>query len=1052
MSKQAQNPMGPQPGETWVHKDGTHVVVCALGYSQCKRYEDEDGNSEYRTEFDPNYVGWWTAEGSSTHYTELDKFITEFKLRPFAQEARDAKLANIKTTLGLISQETQLLEGALKKLGGGPPSTAGESTSTAVALTTEGGVEMADAMKKSVATLRNQVQRNALRVKAETEKMAALMKMNVMAVKAQMEGIQAAALAEATRLAKMVKAAEEVVWTFNLYLGKEETIRQLRDGKPAAKDEKLAIRQLVLFMDEESALNAERGGIDFQAMEQFDDWLLESDEHINQVLPNIRGIVAIKPRRKAKKYSDDAKVDAILNQFNQHTYFLIRNGERVFRVDTDLEVGETLVPRSTEFLELFEKTVTDWSRRGRTTARKEPIRPGDKEYMRAMERAGAKERHYLRVFLFLQGLLDRTTVFHPFEVPRVNVFDMMRQDEHLQFVLDAETGRMLGDGRPSFDDWREQINARLEVGMRVIGFFEASSEYSRDATTRTHPGFMEAPSSEQLHTIVSKEERGRERPARFTFRYPRTDPVYGRRDRYGNRDGDTEPKKRVSTWFEQDDDGWIAFDLATAEDMEYYLRSRQNRYQYEKMFPVLKKAIQLKKQEAKAEAPFRTALVGALMRDHGLSEEAAQKEIGELVHWWKYKNKTHRALLSDDEKASRMILHEYALRNKRAADRAAQSDKHREVVKELLREVPDALAIYHKHYNRFVVFRPENDKRIFVNEQLWTVKQTGAALTEERRWVTTDSRRIARWFLLEGTPQWDQWTHDVDPKKVLTDAEVERVLEEGMAKIRTKFDPEARAKGNELWHDSGGGIPTLVHIATYLRPDKWEYWFWSRKSKIPAVKKLTGAWGAPTLVQATITWTRPEGKEAKASVDFRQENFRRSPFVAPERYDDFLGERNWPEPLWFDQAALDAYLEDHRRYKDAQAPLAGMQKVVAQVVAQVKTAMHDVLAAEVRRKFDTDYGDPDLWEAHLATFEFPDFRPESLEEALPYVVERGVNVVGKSVSKIYAQARKYGWQGKMEPDKWHKRKDTIYLPPMDYVVQPVEEVAVAAGDDDDFDD
>jgi hypothetical protein len=56
------------------------------------------------------------------------------------------------------------------------------------------------------------------------------------------------------------------------------------------------------------------------------------------------------------------------------------------------------------------------------------------------------------------GLLDRTTVFHPFEVPRVNVFDMMRQDEHLQFVLDAETGRQLGDGRPSFNEWRDSMN------------------------------------------------------------------------------------------------------------------------------------------------------------------------------------------------------------------------------------------------------------------------------------------------------------------------------------------------------------------------------------------------------------------------------------------------------------------------------------------------------------------------------------------------------------------------------------------------------------------
>ncbi len=90
-----------------------------------------------------------------------------------------------------------------------------------------------------------------------------------------------------------VKKLEEVIWTLNLYLGTGEEIIQLRMGEAASADLPLTIRQLVLFMDEECALESEKQGIDAYSMEQFDEWLLADSKSLDQVLPEKKGILAL---------------------------------------------------------------------------------------------------------------------------------------------------------------------------------------------------------------------------------------------------------------------------------------------------------------------------------------------------------------------------------------------------------------------------------------------------------------------------------------------------------------------------------------------------------------------------------------------------------------------------------------------------------------------------------------------------------------------------------------------------------------------------------------
>jgi hypothetical protein len=236
--------------------------------------------------------------------------------------------------------------------------------------------------------------------------------------------------------------------------------------------------------------------------------------------------------------------------------------------------------------------------------------------------------------------------------------------------------------------------------------------------------------------------------------------------------------------------------------------------------------------------------------------------------------------------------------------------------------------------------------------------------------------------------------------------------------------------------------------------DSWDHWFWSRKSKIPKVKKLTGVWGKPVLMKASIRWKRNAAGEAKVDIHYSDESFRRSPFIDPEEYDDFFGERKYPDPIWFDENALKDFMLDQQAYKMAEAELTPMREKLTALGKQVKAAMKDVIAVEVRRKFDENYGEPDLWEAHLETFKFPSFRPESFERALVYLVERNIEVVGLSVGSIYAEAKTLGFSGRMEPDQWNREKGAIYLPPMDYVIKqlPREDAEFEPGEEDDDED
>jgi hypothetical protein len=211
-------------------------------------------------------------------------------------------------------------------------------------------------------------------------------------------------------LEKMVKRLQEGIWTVSLYLGQQETIVTLRDGEPAPADTPITIRQLVLAMDEETAIDPEGGGIDFQNVEEFDEWLMESAAHLDQVLPDTKGVVAIRPRRAREKNYGTFFANEEAEKRNKHTYFLIRNGDKVFRIWTDFSVGQHMIPPANEFTKVFERKKYNWETKEHDV---EQISPDDPKWEEAEEQMEARQRHYMRMGMVLQGLVDRTPIFHP---------------------------------------------------------------------------------------------------------------------------------------------------------------------------------------------------------------------------------------------------------------------------------------------------------------------------------------------------------------------------------------------------------------------------------------------------------------------------------------------------------------------------------------------------------------------------------------------------------------------------------------------------------------
>lgn len=636
-----------------------------------------------------------------------------------------------------VAGELELLKEQAERLaqgGAGPDGPVGAEL-------VQSGVDGAVRVRQQAARARSLATRQSRAIAAKSKQLERLMRQ-------QMDSANAAL----RPLKEMTARMDAAVVSVSLYLGRGETITTLRSGTPAPADTPVTVRQLVLAMDMETAAFAEEGGIDSVDVDVFDRWLLEDPAHLDQILPEPKGIVCMRPRLdQGKEYGREQVWQSTLaaNQ-NQLAHLVIRNGENLVRVEVAIQPGETLVPAADEFTAMFTTTRYDFDTRQHRTI---TLEPGSRDWERAHEQAEARERHYLDLALALEGLVHRTVVLHP--LPEGGLSFLTAADHQrgkVQFILDADPS--LTTGREPFEEWRARLAAGLRPGMRIVGNFRSDRA---EVDERLHPATSGRPATGEVFTIE------RATGNRLTFLYQDTN-----RHRRATR--------RSSCWVTPADKFVIPFDLVTVKELREYLHARTERHAYLDLWPLLTAALQAKRAEAAAEEPFRKLLSGILARENGVTVAEAAEVLDELVWAYKLHKKQHAPLVGSEEDHPAAIAYIVAAHRRHLA-LAGKHEQLAALTADMRRRHPSALLIARKNDGRIVVLEPAaEDQTTWVNETLYT--GTGARQVAVNEWVTIGARP-GRWRTLWSDEEaLGAWTTHPPMSTTFSPPEIHQVLAE----------------------------------------------------------------------------------------------------------------------------------------------------------------------------------------------------------------------------------------------------------------------------------
>jgi hypothetical protein len=365
-------------------------------------------------------------------------------------------------------------------------------------------------------------------------------------MKAQLIPMQA----EAYALQRSTKVIEDRIFTVELYAGLIEEVVKVKEGNPADNEEKLALYQRRHYMDEECLAQYEAGGMDYKNIEDFDGWMARK-ANFTRLLPSKRCIVAFRVRRNHKK-RDAVNLSDFLRIIHEReadmkTYLYLRNGEQLYRLSTGVDFGEQLFPdRSQSTLlgdeRLWVKTfagsvrevitqrefdhrkaraaerraewkikMAEWEKKqakkkkseDRFWAPSEPDKfdelfgefkectPNSVYYDDVMKRIARAAIAHNRIAVLLQGLLDRSPVFHPH--PPWQLWTAEGFTSGIKLVYDATRVLTPGDA-PDFEAYRAKLTAQIGRDSLTLGQqdywerLEAQKENDRRDRSWRHSG------------------------------------------------------------------------------------------------------------------------------------------------------------------------------------------------------------------------------------------------------------------------------------------------------------------------------------------------------------------------------------------------------------------------------------------------------------------------------------------------------------------------------------------------------------------------------------
>jgi len=341
-------------------------------------------------------------------------------------------------------------------------------------------------------------------IQAENEAMANWLKASLIPLQAQAEALKPA-----------IKAIENRIFHVELYAGLIEEVKQIAEGEPASRDEKVKLFQRRAYMDEECLAQYETGGMEFEDIDDFDAWFARP-ANLQRLLPFPRCLVALRVRRDRKErplpvgFAGFIKMMELENA-DRSTFLYMRNGERAYRLSTGIDFGEKLFPdmeRSQlegkmymkescaqvermiperEYLDMVEREereLAEWERIKDTIPEEErwhkqpdalrwsrlrewkPFNPESVYYDEGRKYIQDQMDAHNRLILVLQGLFDRSPVFHPHSPLKLWTEDGFKQA--VELVYDDSRTLVPGD-KPDFEAYRTKLNDSLKRGSVTVG-------------------------------------------------------------------------------------------------------------------------------------------------------------------------------------------------------------------------------------------------------------------------------------------------------------------------------------------------------------------------------------------------------------------------------------------------------------------------------------------------------------------------------------------------------------------------------------------------------
>lgn len=469
--------------------------------------------------------------------------------------------------LSLSMEEVKRL--AERVLNGEPMEEATEVSDTAL---------MATSSKENLLTLREEASRAALVASKVKEYARIIIRQRTAELEARLSGLNGVI----EKMNKEIQRIDYIIQIVETYAGIKERVETLCTGTPAPQETPIVFRQAVIFLDEEMALIDD--DFDWLKMDRFDKWLL-TDDNFKKLLPDEKSMIACKPRRTEKTYvANDPIYNRIMNNPNFETLFLIRNGDCLYRIESEhIALYDRMFPNLDEYAKVREDEEKHWRKNT------------DSEYFR---------KRYIRVAYLMQGLLDRSDVFSPHSVTGSLINLEGFTDEQVQLRYELDTSRALSDGRPSPTEWINQQNKKLCEGKRVLLYnykFDADMDFLRYYRSKyTAPELPDW----GIYTLYNNPHHTAE--SAYCV-YPYIIRYLPKSDYY---------KKRVQKepiQVSADHHGGILnYDDASLDDVEYYLNSRLHRSQYYSFVRLMKAFKRCYLADLKVEQDYIRMLAGQI--------------------------------------------------------------------------------------------------------------------------------------------------------------------------------------------------------------------------------------------------------------------------------------------------------------------------------------------------------------------------------------------------------------------------------------------------------